>query len=80
MRQYAYMQDDGSYKMFRRAATPCVRFVKFTAMFIVIVCPSVFLQCFDAVAWTVTKGKLAVLSRQLTQPIKFKKKLAAEVE
>jgi len=27
MRMYAYMQDDGSYKMFRRATRPCVRFV-----------------------------------------------------
>jgi len=27
MRQYAYMQDDGSYKMFRRADKPCVRLV-----------------------------------------------------
>jgi hypothetical protein len=25
MRQYAYMQDDGSYKMFRRSTKPCVR-------------------------------------------------------
>jgi hypothetical protein len=25
MRQYAYMQDDGSYKMFRRSPTSCVR-------------------------------------------------------
>lgn len=25
MRMYAYMQDDGSYKMFRRATRPCVR-------------------------------------------------------
>jgi len=33
MRQYAYMQDDGSYKMFRRAARPCVRFVSCSKLF-----------------------------------------------
>jgi len=34
MRQYAYMQQDGSYKMFRRATNPCVRFVNYSTYYL----------------------------------------------
>ena len=33
MRQYAYMNTDGSYQMFRRDSEPCLWYVKYNVTF-----------------------------------------------